>query len=304
MPTRIVLIVAPINAFLNYLLVWGPEPIRLGFIGAPIATSISFNLVSLMSVVYGIFFVPHTAWHPISRRSFTGLGVLVQLGIAGVGQVASEWWSWELIALAASLLGPVALASQSVLLVSASTTFQAPFALGVASSVRIGNLLGEQNAQRAAIAAKTSIVMALALAGVSSTMFLVFRHSWGYLFNNDPEVVSLVATILPIVALFQVFDGVSAVTAGILRAVGKQFTGALLNLSAYYVIGIPCGVWLAFKQDFGLHGLWLGLTISLIYASAVGTILCLWVDWDRQAQKILERLRVEADKSGRTDRPV
>jgi MATE family multidrug resistance protein len=107
----------------NDPLVWGPEPIRLGFIGAPIATAISFNLVSVMSVIYGVFFVPNTAWHPISRRSFTSLGVLVQLGIAGVGkflpsgcycislilitfhigQVASEWWSWELAALAASL---------------------------------------------------------------------------------------------------------------------------------------------------------------------------------------------------------
>ena len=35
-----------------------------------------------------------------------------------------------------SRLGPVSLATQSVLLVSASTTFQAPFALGVATSVR------------------------------------------------------------------------------------------------------------------------------------------------------------------------
>jgi MATE family multidrug resistance protein len=104
-------------------LVWGPKPVRLGFIGAPIATAISFNLVSVASIVYGIFFVPKTAWHPISRRCFTSLGVLVQLGFGGVGkylihytrrpdfnltsvnlgQVASEWWSWELIALAASL---------------------------------------------------------------------------------------------------------------------------------------------------------------------------------------------------------
>jgi MATE family multidrug resistance protein len=28
---------------LNYLLVWGPKSIRLGFIGAPLATAISFN---------------------------------------------------------------------------------------------------------------------------------------------------------------------------------------------------------------------------------------------------------------------
>jgi multidrug resistance protein, MATE family len=70
-------------------------------------------------------------------------------------------------------------------------------------------------------------------------MFLVFRHSWAYLFNNDigellllpnwcrgvqleSEVVTLVASILPLVALFQVFDGNSAITAGILRARGKQ----------------------------------------------------------------------------------
>ncbi len=43
-------------------------------------------------------------------------------------------------------------------------------------------------------------------------------------------VVRLTASILPLVALFQVFDGISAVTGGILRAQGKQFTGALLNL--------------------------------------------------------------------------
>jgi len=45
------------------------------------------------------------------------------------------------------------------------------------------------------------------------------------------EVISLVKEILPLVALFQVFDGNSAVSAGVLRARGKQFTGAMLNLT-------------------------------------------------------------------------
>lgn len=98
--------VAPINAVLNWLLgtamplsrrifslirlilvtVWGPKPIRLGFIGAPLATAISFNLVSLASIIYGVFYIPTTAWHPLNRRCFTNLGVLVQLGLAGVGE--------------------------------------------------------------------------------------------------------------------------------------------------------------------------------------------------------------------------
>ncbi|KAI0367216.1 MATE efflux family protein [Pilatotrama ljubarskyi] len=293
-PTRIILGVAPVNAALNYLLVWGPEPFRLGFIGAPIATAISFNLISLMSIVYGVFFVPKTAWHPLSMRCFTSLGVLVQLGLSGVGQVASEWWSWELVGLAASQLGPTALATQSVLLVSASTTYQAPFALSVASSVRIGNLLGEENAKRANVASKCAILMSLVISAVWSTMFMVFRHSWAHLFNDDPAVVTLVASILPLVALFQVFDGLSAITAGILRAIGKQFTGALLNLSAYYVVGIPFGMWLAFWRDMQLHGLWVGLTVSLVYCAAAGVWLCLRTNWEREVEKV--RIRLEADR--------
>ncbi|KAH9039515.1 MATE efflux family protein [Lactarius pseudohatsudake] len=294
-PTQIILVIAPMNAFLNYFLVCGPESIALGFVGAPLATAISFNLISIASIVYGIFFVPSTAWHPFSRRSFTSLGVLVKLGLGGIGQTASEWWSWELIGLAASLLGPTVLAAQSVLLVSASTAFQAPFSLSVASSVRIGNLLGERNAARAEVSAKVSMFLALFFAGVSSTVFLTFRNKWGYLFNDDPSVISLVASILPLVALFQVFDGLNTVSGGILRARGKQFTGALLNLSAYYVLGIPIGVWLAFRCNMGLHGLWSGLTVSLVYGSALGVWVALKTDWAWEVQKVQRRL--EADKA-------
>jgi MATE family multidrug resistance protein len=250
--------------------------------------------MAICSILYGAFFVPKTAWHPITARMFTKLGILVRLGLAGVGQVGSEWWSWELIGLAASLLGPVALASQSVLLVSASTTFQAPFALSMAAAVRIGNLLGESNAKRAEIATKTSLFMALVIALVWSTMFLVFRKSWARIFNDDPEVIKLVGGVLPLVALFQVFDGLSAVVSGVLRSQGRQTTGALLNISAYYIIGIPSGIYLAFKAGLGLSGLWFGLTISLVYSAFVGGYLCLKADWNYEVTKVLER--IAADK--------
>ncbi|KAJ7594178.1 mate-domain-containing protein [Mycena floridula] len=306
-PTQIIFIIAPLNAVLNFLLVWGPEPIRLGYIGAPIATAISFNLVSILSIAYGYRYLPEwnrvngkSAWHPICRRSFTSLGVLVHFGLAGVAQTASEWWAWELVALGASLISPVALATQSVLLVSASTTFQAPFALSVATSVRIGNLLGEKQAKRAGVAANTAIVMAMALACLFSAMFLIFRNSWAYMFNDDPEVVELVASILPLVALFQIFDGNSAVTGGILRARGKQVTGALLNLSAYYIIGIPFGMVLAFSETLhlGLYGLWIGLTVSLVYCGFLGTWISLKTDWDKEVWKVGERLERERRLSG------
>ncbi|KAG6889637.1 hypothetical protein C0995_015752 [Termitomyces sp. Mi166 len=254
-PTGIICVVAPVNALLNYLLVWGPLRIRLGFIGAPVASAISMNLMSLFSMLYGRFYAPRKAWHPLSMRLFSNLAILVRLGIAGACQYASEWWAWEFVALAASLLGPVALAAQSIILTSCLTTSQAPYALSVATTVRIGNLLGAGNAPRASLSYKISIVMALVLSGTTSLMFMIFRTSWPYLFNNDTgefciiwkdtyaygaasEVVMLVASIMPIIAFFQIFDGNVVVTGGVLRARGMQRIGALLNLSSYYVIGI------------------------------------------------------------------
>ncbi|KIJ50987.1 hypothetical protein M422DRAFT_158838, partial [Sphaerobolus stellatus SS14] len=290
-PTRIVICVAPINVALNYLLVLSPTPLRLGFIGAPISAVISMNLISLLSALYAVFWVPRTAWHPLSlRKAFSRLGVVCKLGFAGVGQTATEWWSWEVLA---CNFGPVALAAQSILESSASTSYQAPFSLSVATSVRVGNLLGEENSKRAELAARISLVMTLGIACVLSSMYFFFRHNWAYIFNNDPAVVELVAKVLPLVACFQLFDGLSATSGGILRARGKQVTGALLNLSAYYIIGIPLALVLAFYFEQGLFGLWVGITIALLYGGVVGVWLCLRTDWAHEVDKVRERIEKE-----------
>ncbi|KAF8079285.1 mate-domain-containing protein [Lyophyllum atratum] len=292
--TRIMLIVAPINVLLNYLLVWGPEATRLGFIGAPISTVISFYLVSIISLFYGTYMISHKAWHPISSKMFTNLGILVRLGLSGIGQSATEWWAWELLALAASFLGPIPLAAQSILLTSATTTFQTGYALSNATAIRVGNLLGEKNARRSGVAAKASLLYALIVSTMLSFMYMIFRKSWAHMFNSDPEVVAIVSSVLPVLALFQIVDSNSSVTGAVLRTRGKQFIGALLNISAYYVVGLPLGIWLAFRWNMGLTGLWIGITVALLYCSVVGTILCFRTDWNFEVIKVQDRIAQEA----------
>jgi multidrug resistance protein, MATE family len=148
------------------------------------------------------------------------------------------------------------------------------------------------------------MILACFVAIFNSALFLIFRTKWGYIFNDDPEVVKMVAQILPLVALFQVFDGVAAVTGGILRARGKQVLGALLNLSAYYILGLPLGAAMTFPSwpfpsiAMGLHGLWIGLTISLVYSALFGTILCFRTNWDAEVVKVRKRLEKEKERQG------
>lgn len=69
--------------------------------------------------------------------------------------------------------------------------------------------------------------------------------------------------------------------------------------SAYYVIGIPFGVWLAFSRDMQLRGLWIGLTVSLIFTAGWGVYLCLRADWNKEVRKVMNR--IEAENKGGHD---
>ncbi|KAB5588731.1 MATE efflux family protein [Ceratobasidium theobromae] len=287
--TIVMIIVAPANLFFNWLLVWGPPPFRLGFIGAPIASTISFTLSAAIYVGYSILFVPTKAWHPIGRKTFQELGKLYKLGLSGTGQIASEWWSWEFLGLMSSRFGATSLAAQSVLLVSASVAFQTPYSLGVSIAVRVGNLLGSGHPRKAKLAAKTAIGMSLVTALTMSTIIMVFRKSWSYMFNGDEQVARLVSSVLPLLALFQIVDGATAVTDGVLRATGRLGLGAIINMTAYYCIGIPLGLFLAFWRGMELKGLWVGITAALFYAASVSVYAVSRTNWELEVENARKR---------------
>ncbi|KAK8858652.1 hypothetical protein IAR55_002881 [Kwoniella newhampshirensis] len=273
-PNYTLFFVAPLNLVFNWLFVWGPDAVRLGFIGGALATALSYNLA----------------------HSFSKLGTVTSLGLAGTIMLSSEWWAWEACALAASLLGPTTLAAQSVLLSTASTFYQVPASLGIASAVRVGNLLGAGRGWEAKWASRACLFLSVTFAVLNSVILLVFRKNWGYLFNNDAEVVHLVAEIMPYIALFQIADGVAATAGSVLRSLGLHTTGALINLTSYYIIGLPFGIWLTFQPNLhlGLIGLWIGLSVALAYASILEFVLVWRANWVRAVERVRERLGLPA----------
>lgn len=288
--TWVLFIVAPINAVNNYLLVWY-EPIALGFIGAPIATSFTYWLQLALILLYIKYIRGSEAWGGWSMEAFKDWWPFIQLAVPGIFMVCSEWWSWEISALAASYLSETDLAAQSIILTSAQTTYVIPFGISVAASNRVGNLLGCAAAKNAKKAAHIAMIFSIVFGLLNSGFFIATRNVFGYLFTSDPDVVSRVASILPMCAVFQIADGAAGVCGGVVRGLGRQKIAAILNLVAYYLIALPVAYVLTFKLGWGLHGIWSGLTLALFIAGSGLLIFLMNVNWKTEVARTQRRVQ-------------
>ncbi|KAI9305787.1 mate-domain-containing protein [Cunninghamella echinulata] len=210
----VLIIVAPINLIMNYTFVY---PFKLGFIGAPLATSVSYMLMLGLLLIYINFVDGKQAWGGWKRECLLDWGTFLKLAYPGIISISAEWWAFELSALAAAFIGTVDLAAQSILLTSAGATYTFPFGVSVAASNRVGNCLGAMSPLKAKRAAGTALCFAV-LFGIANSVFFIATRSWfGYSFTSDEDVVKKVAVILPICGLFQIADGLAGVSGGVIR---------------------------------------------------------------------------------------
>lgn len=294
-PTIAVGVASAFNVPAQILLVYGPDKVRMGFIGAPVASVLSYYVM----LAFGLFqcwVAPRDAWTGLTRKALDPKGLVDcwNLGLSSTIAMAAEWWAWEVANLMASMLGTTALAAQSVLLVICSLTYQLPLSVSVAAAVRIGNLLGAKQPAWAAVSTRTVMVAALVCGLLNSSAMILFRNQWGWMFSSDAELVAMIATLMPYVGAFQIADGICGVGAGILRGSGRQSEGAMINLVAYYVIGLPIGGALMVYADWGLQGIWLGLFVGLMVGATGFILLIFRTDWSAEAGKVLARMAEDA----------
>lgn len=276
----VILVANVFNAACNWVLIFGKLGLpALGLEGAGIATGLT-RVVMLLGLAGAVrsFALHQGAWVPWSRAALDrqGLGQVVALGLPVAVQVSLEVWAFSGAALLAGWLGAVPLAAHTVALNMAAFAFMVPLGISQGAVTRVGNLIGEGRPREAQRAAWVALAMGAGVMTLSATAFVGLRQWLPRIYTADPQVVALCATILPIAAAFQVFDGTQAVGCGILRGMGRPRPAAVFNLLGYWVLGLPLGGWLAFRLGLGLAGIWWGLALGL---ALVAMALVAWVRW-------------------------
>jgi MATE family multidrug resistance protein len=79
------------------------------------------------------------------------------------------------------------------------------------------------------------------------------------------DIAALVASLLYIAAIFQVFDGLQALASHVLRGLRDAAMPLVIAGIGYWGIGLTASYVLAFPLGWGPHGLWWGVALGLAF---------------------------------------
>jgi len=212
---------------------------------------------------------------------------LTLLGAPVGGQIFVEISIFAAVTALAGTLGPLPLAGHEIALNCASITWMVPFAISAAGSVRVGQAIGRRAPDEAAAAGWNGISLGAIFMLSASVVLLLFPHVIAHAFTTDAAVIAATVPLLLIAAAFQFFDGLQVTAAGALRGVGNTHAGLIVQIVGYWLVGLPVGWLLAFREKLGAVGLWLGLCAGLAVAGPA-----LIVIWHRAARGIATILPV------------
>ena len=86
------------------------------------------------------------------------------------------------------------------------------------------------------------------------------------LFTKDVGVVRLTASLLVIVGIFQLVDGLQVASSAMLRGLRDTRVPAVISFIAYWIFGLPVAALLAFNMGLEARGVWWGLAAGLFVA--------------------------------------
>ena len=196
---------------------------------------------------------------------------LVTLGFPAAAQITLEVGVFAAATALAGKLDPVASGSHQIALNLASLAFMVPLGLASSGAVRVGHALGAGDPRRAAHAGWTTLGAGSAIMVAIGIVFFLLPIPLLRAFTDDPRVIDIGVGLLAIAAAFQLFDGAQAVATGILRGTGDTRTPMITNVIGHWVLGLPAGYLLCFTFGWGVAGLWVGLSIGLVFVSAILT---------------------------------
>ena len=276
--TAITLLALGTNILGNWVLVFGNlgAP-ALGLEGSALSSLVtSLAMIAAYVVVIGHdrmlrrYHILGRWWRPEWQR----LRQIMLIGSPIALTVLAEAGLFSGAALLMGRIGPVELAAHTLALNLAALTFQIPFGIAQAATIRVGYHFGAQDRAAAGRAGWSALLVSVLFMGVMAAgMMLAPRFILSlYVDPAAPQNAAMVAfavQYLLVAAAFQLFDGAQAVAAGALRGLQDTRMPLLIALFGYWMVGFVIAIWLGFYTPLQGTGVWIGLAVGLVVVAAL-----------------------------------
>jgi len=245
---------------------------------------------------------------------------MLEMAWPGLIMIESEYLSFEILTIFSTYLGDeTEIAIQTVIASVGTLIYQDIFAMGCVISTRIAQFVGsyyhelkntkdsdstettltditptQSLAKRNAITCiKACYIIGVVMGFVNWFILYKFSSFLARLFTQDELVITTSSMIMPILAFNQYPDAFNVINASILRGQGRQRIGGILNMLAYYVVGLPMSYFFAFNLGLGIKGLWYGGTVGITLVASAEMFYVIKSDWDDVLNSFLARLDEE-----------
>ena len=264
-----------LNVFLNWVFIYGNlGSSAYGLDGAGYATIISrlFLAVSMLWMLFGSSKTPLifrnfiNSFRESNRISF--YKKIRQLGLPTGLQYFLEIAAFAAAAILAGTLGSQELAAHNLAITLASVTYMFAGGISAGASICVAKANGTGDISGIKKYGQSGHILGLGVMLFFAGIFFIFNKTLAGLFTEDLEVITLGSELLVLAAIFQLGDGLQAVSVGLLRGLEDTVLPSVFIFIAYWVIAMPFGYWLAYSSGpnywfTGVHGIWIGLSIGL-----------------------------------------
>ena len=284
---KIFLLALPINAALNYVLIFGKLGLpRLGGIGAGLATGLTFWLLLFMFVAVVLKLEPFSQYHVLGfiRPQWYWLKDYLRLGVPMGLAIFMETSIFGVVALFIAKFGTDVIAAHQAALNFSSLVYMIPLSFSLASTIVVGVEYGAENYQGAKDYTHIGLQMSLLLAGFYMGAELFARDEIARIYTTNVHVAALVRHFLLYAVIWQVGDAVAAPIQGILRGY-KDANAAFVSMLAYWCVCLPLGLFLDYKLGHQAFSYWESLVVGVWCSAVLLFIRMLWL------QRKLERDR-------------
>ncbi|XP_068661411.1 protein DETOXIFICATION 21-like [Aristolochia californica] len=232
-------------------------------------------------------------WKGFSVAAFKDLFPVVKLSLSsGVMLCLELWYNTILILLTGHMKdAEVAIDALSICLNINGWEMMISIGFLAAASVRISNELGRGSAKAAKFSVVVAVGTSLLIGSVLFVLFLLFRGRIAYIFTESPEVTRAVGYLSPLLAFSILLNSVQPVLSGVAVGAGWQSVVAYVNISCYYLIGIPLGAVLGYVIGLHVTGVWIGMLIGTLAQTLVLVLITWRTDWDKQVELTSSRVK-------------